>query len=690
MAAAGAMLVFFLLSYKFARGRATAAWTVFISGSAILLGFYVLPYFYFGAGVVANPGRLLPEFDLACIFVFAAIVSRMLRHAKFRRVAWVLLIVAFLPAARYLKHPWGPFPPAGPLHEQYEYRITKWVHENLPGQRVFATGTLRYWFDGWFDNAQTDGLSLQGMQNQVLPHAMWQVTAGERANLASLWLQALGTDAIIVPDKNSPEHYHDFQHPEKFRGILQPLYDDHAGTVIYRVPRASPGIGRLIASDSLSGIGSIRAGDDIERLSQFVAVVENAARRPAEVQWRGPDAFDISADVAAGESILIQETYDPAWHVYAGGRPLRVRRDPVMGFMIIDAPPGAQGLQARFETPLENRIGGGVSVASLLVVFAFVGSSATLRRRRAASIQKRIPRLPPYLNAIRVLLRRLNYHFSRIQRDGAGEPFDAQRLKQCEEALRTIRMPDAAGAAYLEKHVPRLARTLALAPPSRKAGRALELGCYMQITPFLKRLCGYTEVRGAYYGTPGRIDRKTVHFPDGDFSCDVSHFNAERDPFPYPDEYFELVVAAEIIEHLTCDPMHMLLEARRVLSEGGYLLLSTPNIGSITSVAKTLGGQDNPQIFFLYDRPVEGCQTDMGHVREYTVHELGNAVRAAGFEVEQLFTTFIDEFSTHRPLLEFLAASGYNAENRGEQSWCLAVKRSSLPVDRYPYFIYTP
>jgi SAM-dependent methyltransferase len=294
------------------------------------------------------------------------------------------------------------------------------------------------------------------------------------------------------------------------------------------------------------------------------------------------------------------------------------------------------------------------------------------------------------LRVARKLLRRVNQSLNASYRLSLmDEPFDAARLRQAEEALRQLHADDPGAKAYLEKHIPRLARTLALVPPPSTTSRVLELGCYMQITPFLERMCGYREVSGGYFGTLGHVDTKRVQFPDRDFVCQVAHFDAERDRYPYPDAYFDLVIAGEIVEHFVYDPIYALLEARRVLIDGGYLLVSTPNVASISSVGKLLDGHNNPQIYAAYTRPADGVAPEVGHVREYTFHELEVLVRSAGFEPQLSFTTFLPEYALHLPYLSILEENGFDPKNRGEQSWCLAVKRAALPVDRYPFFLYT-
>jgi SAM-dependent methyltransferase len=295
--------------------------------------------------------------------------------------------------------------------------------------------------------------------------------------------------------------------------------------------------------------------------------------------------------------------------------------------------------------------------------------------------------LPALRSRIRTFLLMLYRRWQSMPMPIPPEPFDQEKLMAAEAALRGLPTSDAAARAYLEKHIPRLARTLALVPPPRATGRVLELGCYMQMTPLLERLCGYREVRGAYYGPQGRLDHRTLAFPDGDFSCAVDHFDAERDPFPYPDEHFDLVIAAEIIEHMVYDPMHLLIESKRVLAEGGMLLLSTPNAAGLALLAKALSGVDNPQIYPHYKMP-NPDDPEIGHVHEYTAMELRRTVEAAGFEIDRLFTTFLNEYAGHRWLLSFLEVNGYGTEDRGEQTWCLARKRSGLAVNRYPDFLY--
>ena len=77
------------------------------------------------------------------------------------------------------------------------------------------------------------------------------------------------------------------------------------------------------------------------------------------------------------------------------------------------------------------------------------------------------------------------------------EPFDPARLRQIEAHLDQLPLPAQVARVSGSPHAA-AGRTIALVPPPRSTGRILELGCYMQITPFLQRLCHYQEVRGAY------------------------------------------------------------------------------------------------------------------------------------------------------------------------------------------------
>ncbi|MBI3668075.1 MAG: methyltransferase domain-containing protein [Acidobacteria bacterium] len=262
-----------------------------------------------------------------------------------------------------------------------------------------------------------------------------------------------------------------------------------------------------------------------------------------------------------------------------------------------------------------------------------------------------------------------------------------QRLR---EFVRALDLPDEGARNYLEIHLDRIITTLSLAPPSRRTGRALELGTYLHMVPALQCVIGYKEVRGAYYGPLGHSDRKQATI-NGKivFQCLVDLFDAEKDQYPYDDGSFDCVLACEIFEHLLHDPMHLLFECRRVLDDNGVLILTTPNVASATAVARALEMSGNPQLYSKYADPRGPyADTEFGHMREYTPPELEEALRCAGFEVECLFTTPAPGYRAQTWVLNLLRELKYPTVLRGEQIYCTARKISQAPLTRYPPFLY--
>ena len=244
--------------------------------------------------------------------------------------------------------------------------------------------------------------------------------------------------------------------------------------------------------------------------------------------------------------------------------------------------------------------------------------------------------------------------------------------------------------AYLDIHLTRLQKTLEITPPGGPADRILEMGAYLQITPALKTRLGYGEVRGCYYGPAGEVDHRAVTSTEGErFECEVDLFDAERDPFPYPDGHFATVLCCELIEHLANDPMFLMAEVNRILRPGGHLVLTTPNIGSARAIAAILQGY-HPGFFPAYIRPPKsGEESEARHNREYTPKEITLLVADAGFEVVRLETgPFRDQpkpelaWVTH--LLEQYLLS---PDLRGDGIYALG--RKTGPVrKRYPAWLY--
>ena len=366
------LLVYGVLSFRLGRGSPELVSAVFVTGSLLILGLDVLSYYYFNARIFGEGHRLAPELDLVIILAGVEVIRRLWLRPPLRTACVAVVVLAFVPALYYLPNVWKPFPRLGSVESGYPWKFAKWVHDNLPGERTLPSGEIRFWFDVWDDNIQADGGSKQGMLNQIIPIATYQIQNAVNVEASVLWLQSLGAGAVIVPGPNSPDDYHaDYKFAQKFRGVL-PVIHEEMDTAIYRVPRIYSSIGRVVDRTAMSAVGTV-VYSDVEPLRRYVAVIERP-QPETFVDWNGFDQVSLRAKVSEGQSVLLQETYDPQWKAWEGVRQIPLRREPVMGFMLMDVPPGDHLLTLKFETPPQNQAGFALFGLTVLVLTGLLSS----------------------------------------------------------------------------------------------------------------------------------------------------------------------------------------------------------------------------------------------------------------------------------------------------------------------------
>jgi hypothetical protein len=370
-----AVIVFVGVSMRTASRRPERAHIVFVSGCLLFMGLNVLGHFYFNFRIIGEPHRLVPELDLVLCIAGAELLRRLwnwrsksVSHVRLARALAVVIVLCAASTARhYVRHAWELYPPESDYRRRVEYRMSEWMASHLPQSRTLVAGSVRFWWDTWHDLAQVGGGSEQGVLNSKLVPAQWEMLMGPNPEMAVRWLTALGADAVIVSDKKSQEPYHDFAFPYKFVGVLPVLYDDHQGNVIYQVPRRYPSLARVVDRDRFQALPPLPQ-DNLELLRAYTAVIEEGPDSPTTTTWSGTDAMQVHARVAPGQSVLVQTTYDPAWHAYAKGKAMPVHKDRGADFTVIDAPPGDHDIRFVFEMPLENRIGWVLTWLSLAAV----------------------------------------------------------------------------------------------------------------------------------------------------------------------------------------------------------------------------------------------------------------------------------------------------------------------------------
>jgi hypothetical protein len=366
-------VAFALCTDKLARARKQHTWSVFVAGCVVFFTVNVLGNYYFNFRVAGEPMRLLPELDMIYIIAVVLLLKWMWDRPgiALRGVAIVIVLAAFYSAKGYIRHAWHMFPTEPHYTSRVEYRVTDWLWKNMPDARAYPTGSVRFWYDTWHDLAQVGGGSEQGLLNPEVEPAQWETNLGSKPEPTILWMQSLGVDAVYVSDKRSQEVFKDFHHPEKLAGLLPVIFDDQQGNILYRIPRRYTVRARVVETARLNAAHTPRFNDDTESLAPYVDVIEKGPDSPVTLTRESTDAMRLRAHIEPGQSLVVQETYDPSWQATVEGKSLPVRKDAV-DFIVLDPPPGDREIRLEFTTPLENQVGRVASALTLALLLSLV------------------------------------------------------------------------------------------------------------------------------------------------------------------------------------------------------------------------------------------------------------------------------------------------------------------------------
>ena len=381
------LVAFGAASLKFAGRRPLRAWSVFLIGSLVVFSLVVLGHAWFGFRIVGEPVRLIPELDLVMILIGVLAIqhafSMNLGRGMKTTIAVAITVFVLAGSAAYLRHAWHTTNTDLAYRDRVEYRIQEWVSQNSPGERNFVMGAVRFWYNTWEDLPQFGGGSEQGVLNQAIMPAMWEVRLGPDPRPSVLWLQCFGTALVTVSDVRSEDPYHDYPFAGKFDGVLPLRYDDSRGNRIYRVPRRFPELARVVRASAIDAALPPRGNNDVERLQIYAAALEKGPDTQPHLEWMGTDNARVHARYSPGEWLLMQMAYDPNWIAETESKRLRTRRD-ALGQMIVETFPGEYEIRLSFPTPLENRVGFGVTAAAAVICLALSGRDGF--RRRSTSV----------------------------------------------------------------------------------------------------------------------------------------------------------------------------------------------------------------------------------------------------------------------------------------------------------------
>ncbi|HEY6396483.1 MAG TPA: methyltransferase domain-containing protein [Solirubrobacteraceae bacterium] len=190
-------------------------------------------------------------------------------------------------------------------------------------------------------------------------------------------------------------------------------------------------------------------------------------------------------------------------------------------------------------------------------------------------------------------------------------------------------MLDAEAISYVEYHAERYARllsvveTLAGAVRVRDRLRVLDVGPNIQ-TELLRSAHPNAVIDTLGFAHPAfppreherhvELDLNGVTFPDRQ---------------PLPPAAYDIVIVAEVVEHLHIPLAAVLSALAGCLRTPGHIVVQTPNGAALHKRIRLLLGRSPVE-------PPRACAQNPGHFHEYTLAELRDQVRSAGLVIDCL------------------------------------------------------
>lgn len=125
-----------------------------------------------------------------------------------------------------------------------------------------------------------------------------------------------------------------------------------------------------------------------------------------------------------------------------------------------------------------------------------------------------------------------------------------------------------------------------------------------------------------------------------------------------PDDYFDSIVFADVLEHLY-DPYSLLKNIKGKLKQNGEVIASIPNIRFWAAIVQILEGK------FPYS---ESGIFDFTHLRFFTRVGIADMFVGAGYTISNMYSTTLNDIKAPQEVIDVLAKQGYNVSTLGEES----------------------